>query len=228
MPRPRRARPCRVVAVRFLLLSLLVACGGSAATPDAPRGDARPPADGSNGSAADGTPTRMPCTSNFGSALSTTFGRLDGYLVAIVPPGTGGCNADRGHVHLQVKVNGAIYDIAVDVGSGSQQDVHTTTRDLPLPGPAWSEGWHTGVSNSYVAMGVHSGDLQLEDNAQLTSDVMNDLATVNHISVYATGYGPDGAHLVHYNGSQDDGLLVTEPLSNPAHARLFSFTTQSF
>lgn len=216
--------------MRFLLLSLLVACGSSAATPDAAR-DALPPADGStapDGATVDGTPTRMPCTSHFGSALSQTFGRLDGYLVAIVPPGSGGCNADRGHVHLQVKVNGAVYDIAVDVGSGSQQDVHTTTRNLALPGPAWSEGWHTGVSSSYVTMGVHSTDLQLEDNAQLTSDVMNDLATVNHISVYATGYGPDGAHLVHYNGSQDDGLIITEPLSNPAHARLFSFTSQTF
>src|SRR5690349_19176230 len=103
----------------------------------------------------DGTPMRMQCTSQFGNALSTTFGRLDGYLVAIVPPGGGPCNADSGHVHLQVKVNGAVYDIAVDVGSGSMQDVHTTTRDIALA-PAWSEGWHTGIPNSYVSMGVHS------------------------------------------------------------------------
>ena len=87
---------------------------------------------------------------------------------------------------------------------------------------------YTGIPNSYVSMGVHSSDLQLGTNAQLTSDLMSDLATVNHISVFATGYGPDGAHLVHYNGQGRDGLVITEPLSNPSHARLFSFTTQSF
>jgi hypothetical protein len=65
-------------------------------------------------------------------------------------------------------------------------------------------------------------------NAQLTQDLTSDLATVNHISVFATGYGPDGAHLVHYNGSDHDGAVITEPLSNPAHLRLFSFTTQTF
>jgi hypothetical protein len=51
---------------------------------------------------------------------------------------------------------------------------------------------------------------------------------VNHISVFGTGYGPDGAHLIHRNGQGHDGLLVTQPLSTPAHARLFSFTTQAF
>src|SRR5262245_11877839 len=36
----------------------------------------------------DGTPTRQPCTSTFGSAMSATFGRLDGFLVSIVNPNT--------------------------------------------------------------------------------------------------------------------------------------------
>ena len=48
------------------------------------------------------------------------------------------------------------------------------------------------------------------------------------ISVFGTGYGPDGAHLIHRNGQGHDGLVVTEPLSTPAHVRLFSFTTQAF
>ena len=87
---------------------------------------------------------------------------------------------------------------------------------------------HTGVSVDYVGFGIHSSDLALETKAQLTTDVMNDLATVNHISVFATGYGPEGVHLVHREGSLHDGLIVTEPLSPTAHLRLFSFSTQTF
>src|SRR4051794_24097371 len=63
----------------------------------------------------DGAPTRIACTSSFGAALTNTptFGRLDGYLVAIVPPGGGSaCNADSSHLHLQVRMNGAVYDVA--------------------------------------------------------------------------------------------------------------------
>lgn len=176
----------------------------------------------------DGPPMRVPCTTQLGSAMSTAFGRLDGILVAIVPAGASNCNGDASHVHLQVRANGATYDIAVNVGSGSMQDVHSTTRELALPGPAWSEGWHTNVSDDYVALGVHAADLPLQTAAQLEAAIDADLATANHVSVYATGYGPDGGHLVHRNGSGHDGLLITQPLSPTAHARLFSFSTQSF
>jgi hypothetical protein len=124
--------------------------------------------------------------------------------------------------------NGSIYDVAVNVGSATQDDVHTTTRELDLP--VWSEGWHTGalVLEDYVSLGVHSTDIPLGTHTQNIADVMADLTNVNHISIYGIGYGPDGAHLIHRNGGGHDGLLVTEPLSVPAHARLFSFSTLSF
>jgi hypothetical protein len=203
-------------------LILVVACGGgSSAMPD---GAAQP--DGSI--VADGTPMRLPCTDTFGTAMTASFGRLDGYLVAIVPAGSSRCMGDSSHMHLQVKANGAVYDLAVNVGSGSMQDVHTATRDLPMPGPAWAEGWHTGVIDDYVALGVHSTDIPLETAAQIGTDVTNDLASANHISVFATGYSSSGGHLIHRNGSGHDGLIVTQPLSSPAHARLFSFTSLTF
>ncbi len=177
----------------------------------------------------DGTPTRQACTSNFGNALSTSFGRMDGLLVAVVAPGqTQGCNDDDDHVHLQVSIAGQIYDVAIDVDSPTVEDVHTTTRDLVLPGAAWSEGWHPGGTLDFPTLGVHSTDLVLGTKASLVSDLMSDLASVNHISVFATGYGVDGAHLVHRNGSGHDGMVVTEPLSTPSHARMFSFSDQSF
>ena len=188
--------------------------------------DGNPLGDGIQG--VDGTPTRLPCTSQLGSAMTTSFGRLDGFLVAIVPPGGGGCSADSSHVHLQVKANGAVYDFAVNVGSPGMEDVHTTTRDITLPGGAWAEGWHAAESDDYVLLGLHSSDLTLGTRANLTSILMTDLASANHITVFATGYGPGGGHLVHRNGGGHDGLIVTEPLSNPSHARMFSFTSPTF
>ncbi len=210
---------------------------GDAAVHDGPNAaDAAPGTDagGGSGSNLDGTPTRQPCTSNFGNALpgSGTFGRMDGYLVAIVPPGsTNACNDDSSHVHLQIKVNGAIYDIAIDATDSQTRtdDVHTATLDIPMPsGPAWSEGFHTGVTLDYPSLGVHASALPLQTKAQIVNAFESDLATVNHISIFTTTYGSDGAHLVHRNGGGHDGAVVTEPLSPTAHVRLLSFSGQSF
>jgi hypothetical protein len=209
-----------------VLVCALCACGSPGSSHDAAIvGDVAPPGDVTL-DADDGTPIRQPCTSQLGNALTSAYGRLDGILVAIVPPGNGPCNADSDHVHLQIQMNGAIYDVAVNVGSSNMDDVHTTTREIALP--VWQEGWHTGVLEDYVSLGVHSTDIPLGTRTQNTADIMNELATVNHISVFGTGYGPDGAHLIHRNGQGHDGLVVTQPLSTPAHVRLFSFTTQAF
>jgi hypothetical protein len=209
-----------------VLLCSLAACGSSPAAHDAAPGDGASTVDGTL-DANDGTPVRQACTNQLGTALTSVYGRLDGYLVAIVQPGGGGCNADSDHVHLQIKMNGAIYDVAVNVGStGGTDDVHTTTRDKPLP--AWSEGWHPGAIEDYVSLGLHSADLTLEPRSQIAAELTADLANVNHISIFGTGYGPDGAHLIHRNGSGHDGLVVTNPLSTPAHLRMFSFTDQAF
>jgi len=209
-----------------VLVCFVAACGSSPAVHDAAPGDGAPTVDGTL-DAIDGTPVRQACTSQFGTALTSVYGRLDGTLVAIVQPGGGPCNADSDHVHLQVKMNGAIYDVAVNVGStGGVDDVHTTTREKALP--VWSEGWHPGAIEDYVTLGLHSADLTLETRDQLAAELTMDLANTNHISVFGTGYGPDGAHLIHRNGQGHDGLIVTNPLSTPAHVRMFSFTDQAF
>lgn len=223
-----------------LLLFVAAACSSPSSTQHADAhgpgsdandgsGSAIADAPGSGGSD-DGTPTRMPCTNNYGNALSTQFGRLDGFLVAIIQPGNGSCNADQDHVHLQIEMNDAIYDVAIDVASSSgPNDVHTLTRDGAMIGSAWAEGWHTLESLDYpTTLDVHSADLTLETPQQLASEITSDLATVNHISIFSTGYGPDGSHLVHREGSSHDGMLVTEPLSATTHQRLFSFSDQSF
>ncbi|HEU4730743.1 MAG TPA: hypothetical protein VFT22_22765 [Kofleriaceae bacterium] len=223
---------------RLVLLALLAGCRGSTgAHIDAAVGrDAAMDAAGDarmTDADIDGVPVREPCTDTFGTALTTSsYGRLDGYLVAIIPTGPSGppCNADNDHVHLQVRMSGAVYDIAVNVGTNdTSNNVHTTTIEHALIGSAWSEGWHTepAIDVDYVALGVHSTAIPLEPQAQTVAALTADLASVNHVSIYATAFSASGAHLVHRNNGLD-GLIVTHPLSPVAHARLFSFSTQTF
>lgn len=176
----------------------------------------------------DGTSTRVPCTGSFGSELTKTFGRIDGYLVAIVEPGGTRCNSDDDHLLLQVRANGAIYEIAINVGMPGQEDVKSLAVELPLPGPPWQEGWHPGLSFNYPTAGLSASALVLASRDSHVRTIAAELAAVNRVSVFATAWGGGGAHLVHRNGNGRDGVLVTEPLSWPSHLRVFAFTRQAF
>lgn len=168
----------------------------------------------------DGPAERRACVSSFGTALTTEFGRLDGRLVAIVPTMQRGCHADTRHLHLQVLVDGATYDVAVNV-TGVMADL-----DAPdVMSRAWTEGWHPGASLDYVS------DLGLHDDGFIPSseaDLIAALAATDHIALYTTGYGPGGAHLVHREGGSHDGAIVLRPLSSRPHVVAFRFTNQSF
>ena len=183
-------------------------------------------------STGDGTPTRLPCTSTFGSAMTATFGRLDGYLVSIVNPApTGsGCAADAHHVHLQIKVNGGIENIAVNVDSSvGTPNVDFLQRIAPLKGAAWTEGWHPGVPLDYpTSLGVHAADFAVTTPTQLTQLVDNALANANHVSIFCTGFDATGGHLVHRHANNDDGAIVINPLSASPTYLLFHFDNQTF
>ncbi len=237
-------RTTRSVAFRLGLAGFfaLAACGGSTSHSPAPADDAGTTgddasvgddasmlADASSDTTAspdsdglDGTPMRRACTGAFGSALTMSFGRLDGYLVAIVPLGNRGCNGDGSHVHLQVLVQSSVYDVAVNVDGLFHE------QDLAPPGAAWVEGWHTGVNDTYSSLGVHASQFAASTPAQLAPKVEALLAKANHVSVYATGYGPTGVHLVHFQGRGNDGMIVINPLSPTAHALMFAFQGDSF
>lgn len=179
----------------------------------------------------DGDPTRLPCTSNFGDALTSTHGRLDGILVAIVPPGESQCNGDDDHLHLQVRADDQIYDVAVNVRSdlGGDPDVHYFTTPAQLTGPAWAEGWHPDLKLDYPAsLGVHADDFTPYTINVLAQKVEGALSTANHVSIYGTGYGPDGMHKIHRDGYGRDGAIVLEPLSGDARYLLFRFASQTF
>jgi hypothetical protein len=176
----------------------------------------------------DGTPTRRACTNDFGSALTEEHGRLDGILVAIVAPTQHSCNADNNHLHLQVKSGNQIYDVAVTLASAEGvEDVNSTTWDGDLQSGAWSEGWHAGANLNYVALGLRSREFAPRTKDQLVDDITAELATANHISIFGTGYGPDGMHLVHRKNGLD-GAIVIRPLSALPHYLVFKFADNYF
>jgi hypothetical protein len=170
----------------------------------------------------DGPPVRRACTDHFGSGLDTLHGRLDGTLVAI-------CGGDADHVHLQVEMNGATYDVAVNIGAAGSP-VYYLARALPLPDGAWAEGWHTAAAGvlDYPSLGVHAGDFAPMSADALAAAIEAELAPANHISVFMTGYGPDGGHEVHRRSTFLDGAIAVRPLSSPARLLLFRFADQDF
>lgn len=187
----------------------------TATTPTAPMA---PPA-----SAADGVASRVACTDTFGNGLGGSHGRLDGYLVAVVPPGGRACSADHQHVHLQVKTKGDVYDVAVNI-DGLEAEV-----DAPLPGEPWSEGWHLNATLDYVKdLGLHSEAFQLTGLAEVRARIETAIANANHVAIFATPYNHGGAHLVHRQDGRRDGAIVLDPLSSKPHVLAFRFEKHSF
>lgn len=227
------------------LLSLFVGCasrnGGDAGTVQQdgsvgqPDGAGEPGTDSSiAGDAAvspsgDGAPMRKACTKQLANKLGASFGRLDGYLTAVIAPASQGCFSDADHVHLQVETADGRYDIAVNVNDTQGPDVQFKTLDVTLPGGAWSEGWHNGDSLDYAKLGVHATDFTAMPAQQLADRVASELATANHVSVFATPYSDGtGGHDVHRKTGGNDGALVVRPTDATAHLLLFHFASQSF
>jgi hypothetical protein len=202
-------------AIAFLVLA---ACGSSPpAASDAPA----PDADKAAG-----------CASAFGTELTNAFGRLDGTVLAIVPPGNQTCAMPNAtHVVLEVTMHGAAYRMVVNVlSTSSDPHVWLGAIDAPLAGPTWSEGWHPGVQLDYVAtLGVAKTSFS-EAVEPLAVDRVGEIAIGAHISVFATSSGgatADSAHLVHRNATNADGAIVLDPETAP-HYLLTAFPEQLF
>jgi hypothetical protein len=114
---------------------------------------------------------------------------------------------------------------------GTDRRVRFGVLDAPLPAPAWSEGFHTKLTLDYAKdLGVHSGQAPFEplDNDTLVKEVVSRLSIDGHVAVYSQGNGGASTHLVHRNGSNDDGAIVVDPESANPHFLLFHFLEQSF
>jgi hypothetical protein len=183
---------------------------------------------GTDSGSGDGTPVRNACTSDFGSSLKGSFGRLDGTIVSIVNPGgSSKCNGDSSHIHLQVLMNDDIYDVAINVDGG-----YWYQADVPLPGSAWKEGYYEDSLDYVKDLDVKSTDFVKVTESALETSLEQQLASVNHITTYGTIYtGSDagsGMHDIHYESTNKDGALFLQPLSAQAHMILFRFSEDSF
>lgn len=211
----------RRVGEALLFVGLAFGCRGARSPSDSVAGpDASLVADA-------GTSLRATCVSRFGDGLTESFGRLDGRLVSVVPPReSGSCNADRRHVHLQVLVHGSVYDVAVNVGEPDRPDVRLRRHDTDALGGGFEEGWHPTGALDYSSLGVRSADFSpASDTARVLEE---ELATADRVSVWATGYGPGGVHLVHRNGDGTDGAILLSPLGTRSRVLLFRFEDQEF
>jgi hypothetical protein len=75
-----------------------------------------------------------------------------------------------------------------------------------------------------TTLGVHSTGFATTNAAALVTR----LSAVNHITVYATAYGPGGVHLVHRDLNNHDGALVLDPLGPTPHWLVFRFANDTF
>jgi len=199
--------------------------------------DARAPVDGRGGlvdvgvDAIPDVDKAATCAETFGDALTNAFGRLDGTVLAVVPPADDACADINGtHVVIQVTLSGVAYRMVLDVLSDSgNPDVFFYEEDAPLAAGAWSEGWHAGVSLDYVGtLGLHSTVFTEMKEAALVDKVTSEVEIGSHVSVFATSAGEaDSAHLIHRNLTNQDGAIVLNPETAP-HYLLFRFSDQSF
>lgn len=217
----------------LLLAALAVACG-------APGGDSSAPDAGvwpttwtpETTGPADRSAT---CASAFGSALTASFGRVDGTVVAVVRPVDKRCrDVNNDHVVVQVRVKGEVYRLVVNVKSSfADPKVRLATPVLhALPGGPWSDGWHPNTPLDYPTdLGLHAAAFQPHEMNELSDLVARAIVVGGRISIFATSSGgawSASAHKVHRNGNHDDGAIVLEP--DGAHPRLlaFAFSDQAF
>ena len=174
------------------------------------------------------------CASTFGSSLTASFGRLDGTVRAVVPPGHPTCPLRNGtHLVLQVTMHDEVYRLVVNVQSDSGDPrVFFHELDAPLAGAAWADGWHPGEQLDYVSTLHVTSDLFTPlTKAVLTAQITDEIELGAHISVFGTssgGLNSSNAHLVHRNLTNADGAIVIHPDSATPHYLLFRFDEQVF
>jgi hypothetical protein len=203
------------------------AAGNDAATADAAAGndaatDTAPPVD-----------KAATCASTFGTELTAPYGRLDGTVLAVVPPAHPTCALPNGtHLVLQVTMKGTAYRMVVNVESefsGVDPKVRFLAIDKPLPAPAWSEGWHAGVTLDYpTTLDVHVAAFTPFAKDDLVKTVTDAIPLGANVSVYSTTSGGASSHKVHRNGASDDGAIVLGPDTATPRFLLFHFDQQTF
>lgn len=176
------------------------------------------------------------CASTFGTQFTASFGRVDGTVVAVIPPTWLQCALpNNDHVVIQVQLDGGVHRLVVNVLSTSvDPNIRILERHGPLPAPAFETGWHPGLTLDYAnTLGIHSTDTawQSVDMAHASALVSDAISIGAPISVYASSSGGTNAssvHLIHRHARNDDGAIVIDPTSADPKWLLFRFAEQSF
>jgi hypothetical protein len=171
------------------------------------------------------------CASSYGNILTAPFGRLDGTVHAVLKPTDQQCNRpNRDHIVLQVKSNGAIYRMVVNVlSTGADPDVRFAQLSKPLPPPVFEDGWHAGVAFDYLnTLNIHTSDFAPVPFEALIERVVSTINLDEEISVYSSTSGGDSSHLVHRNKADADGAIYLSPRSASPRVLLFHFSEQTF
>lgn len=175
-----------------------------------------------------------PCATVFGSSLTNAFGRLDGTVRAVVPPGHPTCPLPNGtHLVLQVTMGGQVYRMVTNVLSDSGDPrVFFRELDAPLAGAPWEDGWHPGTGLDYAStLHVTSDTFAPYDMTTLVGMVTDRIELGAKVSVFATSSGganAGNAHLVHKNLPNADGAIVIGADTASPHYLLFRFDEQVF
>ncbi|APR82065.1 Hypothetical protein A7982_07414 [Minicystis rosea] len=223
----------------FVSIPFVAACGsdvhgtGTGGGGTAPTSTTSTGGSGGTGGVPDAGPIdkAKDCAATFGQALTSAFGRADGTVLAILKPSDTQCplpNDD--HVILQITMNGEAYRMVINVQSDfGDPQVQYLAIDHALPGPAWSEGWHTGLALDYVTdFGVHANGFTSYPLAELSDVIADAIALGQKVSVYAESSGGSSAHKVHRNGNNTDGAIVLGADGPAPKVMLFHFANQTF
>lgn len=170
------------------------------------------------------------CVDSFGNSLTDGFGRLDGTVVAILPPASDCPHSNSTHLILEVRQHGEVYRIVTAVVSTVGNPVMALAeRDAALVGPPWQEGWHVGTAFDFVThMGVHRLDFTPTPTDALVGTITRRIELGSRISVFATVEdADDSAHLIHRNTQDADGAIVLDADTAP-HYVMLRFDNQLF
>ncbi len=171
--------------------------------------------------------------SQYGNALTSPFGRIDGTVFAIVKPEDTQCDGvNNDHVVVEIKMLGDVYRMVTNVMSDQgPPDVYFLEKAAALPAPAWAEGWHLNAPLSYITdLGVHSTDFMTYNLVDLSNLITHRLDVGSKVSVYAATDGGYSAHLIHKNDGPPnmDGAIVIDADTNDPKFMLFHFDEMVF
>lgn len=188
--------------------------------------------DGAADAAVDAVDNSAGCVDTFGQDLANGFGRFDGTLVALVPPGSLCPWPNSTHVILEVRANEKVYRmVAAVMSSSGVPTMALAQRDAALVGPAWSEGWHVGPEYTfdYVDnMNLHRLDFTPLMKDEMIAEIDRQVVVGGKVSVFATVEDqPDSAHLVHRNSHGKDGAIIINADMSP-HYLMLRFDNQLF